>query len=152
MLKWGLSQLCKGTAETAQYSSKGYLRSGCCSSNERRREKIVYQLSMEKSWHRCNVSNGTPKLVAPTIDAQMGRTLQTTVRKMWANTGNAKQWGWAYNRTEMCGNPTVVRVAQGSVWFENIIEDLWKSNILNGGWKLGVKRFPSVLGVLRDLR
>ena len=24
------------------------------------------------------MSNGTPKLVAPTIDAQMGRTLQTT--------------------------------------------------------------------------
>lgn len=39
---------------------------------------MVYQPSKEKSWHKYNMTNSTSNLVAPTIDAQMGRTLQTT--------------------------------------------------------------------------
>lgn len=39
---------------------------------------MVYQPSKEKVWHKCNMTNSTSNLVAPTIDAQMGRTLQTT--------------------------------------------------------------------------
>lgn len=31
---------------------------------------MVDQPPKEKVWHRYNMSNGTPKLVAPTIDAQ----------------------------------------------------------------------------------
>lgn len=42
---------------------------------------MVYQPSREKSWHRYNVSNGTPKLVAPTIDASVRNNPADHVRK-----------------------------------------------------------------------
>ena len=31
---------------------------------------MVYQPSKEKVWHKCNMTNSTSNLVAPTIDAQ----------------------------------------------------------------------------------
>lgn len=58
-----------GAAERLRGRVKGYFDRVSFSDVERLRNKMVYKPSREKSWHKDNVSNGTPNLVAPTIDA-----------------------------------------------------------------------------------